>query len=451
MHVPLGNTAVERPSRGETLYQRACKVLPGGVSRNAVLRHPRPVYARSASGCRIIDVDGVERLDFANNMASLIHGHADPEIVHAVTRQIRRGTAWNLATEVEVEFAEHMCARSPSFEMIRFVNSGTEAVMCCIKAARAFTNRPMIAKVEGAYHGIYDYAEVSQTSTPDSWGDPGRPARIPACRGAPRSVLDDVLVLPFNDVKNALALLDAHADRLACVLVDPLPHRVGMIPAEAPFIEAIHAWTRRNYSLMVFDEVITFRCAAGGAQEWYDVKPDLTALGKIIGGGFPVGAIAGSAKVMDVLNPARAPMPFPHSGTFSANPVTMTAGLTAMRRFDPEQVARLNALGERARRQITQAVADAEVPMCVTGAGSLFRLHPFPVPPRDYRTAFPTPHQAAAMKALVRYAFDHGIMLIDSASGALSTPMHETEIDRLTDVLAEAIHALRPMLQPVGA
>lgn len=433
-------------SPGDRLYQRALKVMPGGVSRNAVLRRPRPAYVASAEGCYVTDVDGVRRIDFANNMASLIHGHAHPAIVDAVSAQLRRGTAYTLATEVEVEFAEHLAARSRGFERLRFVNSGTEAIMCCVKAARAFTQRPAIAKVEGAYHGLYDYAEVSQTATPATWGSRERPAALPVSRGTPQGVLDDVVVLPFNDVDAALDLLAPHAGRLACVLIDPLPHRVGMTPASSDYIDALRRWTRAHGALLVFDEVIAFRSEYGGAQEWYDARPDLTALGKIIGGGFPVGAIAGRADVMQVLDPLAAKVLFPHSGTFSANPVTMTAGLTAMRLFDRGEVRRLNALGERARRQIAQAIRAADVPACVTGAGSMFRIHFRPEPPADYRASYATPAQSAARDRLLDDLFQRGVMLINSCSGTLSTPMGEREVDVLSELLADALRRARPML-----
>jgi glutamate-1-semialdehyde 2,1-aminomutase len=430
-------------SHSQALYQRAMKVLPGGVSRNAVLRKPCPAYAVRGNGCRVTDIEGVERIDFANNMASLIHGHAFGPIVEAVSAQLARGTAWNLATEVEVEYAELLTQRAPGFDRIRFVNSGTEAIICCLKAARAFTGRAKIAKVEGAYHGVYDYAEVSQTASPEDWGAPEHPASVPVCKGTPRGVLDDVVVIPFNDVERALKLLEPHAKELACVLIDPLPHRVGMMPADAAFVEAIHAWSRKHGVLIVFDEVITFRSGYGGAQEWYSVRPDLTAMGKVIGGGFPVGAIAGRADVMDVLNPHRKPVLFPHSGTFSANPVTMTAGITAMKHFDRASVTRLNELGERARRQLRQAIAALDVPMCVSGAGSLFRIHPMPECPADYRAAYQSPAQASIKQAIVDYAFDHGIILIESCSGALSTAMEASDIDRLTEVMAGAFESTR--------
>ncbi|HRQ73305.1 MAG TPA: aspartate aminotransferase family protein [Phycisphaerales bacterium] len=437
---------MSEPSRSESLYRRAVRVLPGGVSRNAVLRRPHPVYAAFGEGCRVTDIDGVRRLDFANNMASLIHGHAHPAIVRAVEEQVRRGTAFTLATEVEVEFAEHMTGRSPSFEMIRFVNSGTEAIMCCIKAARAFTGRPMIAKVEGAYHGLYDYAEVSQTATPADWGEAERPASVPVCAGTPASALAEVVVLPFNDAERAVALLDRHADRIACVLLDPMPHRVGLAPATEVFVDALQRWTRANSALLVFDEVITFRCGYGGAQDRYTVRPDLTALGKIIGGGFPIGAIAGRREVMEVLNPLRSPVLFPHSGTFSANPVSMTAGLTAMRLFDRAEVARLNRLGSLARERIAALIAEVGVPACVTGDGSMFRVHMKPEPPSDYRAAYPSHREAEAAAALVNALFRDGIMLIGTCTGTLSTPMTEREIDALCEALRPALLAVAPLL-----
>ena len=433
-------------SRSGSLYRRAVRVLPGGVSRNAVLRRPYPIYAASGAGCHLTDVEGVRRLDFSNNMASLIHGHAHPAIVRAVEEQVRRGTAFTLATEVEVEFAEHMVGRSDSFDMVRFVNSGTEAVMCCIKAARAFTGRPMIAKVEGAYHGLYDYAETSQTATPANWGDPDRPASVPVCAGTPASALAEVVVLPFNDPARAVALLDGHAERIACVLLDPMPHRVGLAPATKAFVGALHRWTRANGALLVFDEVITFRCGYGGAQERYAVRPDLTAMGKIIGGGFPIGAIAGRRGVMEVLDPLRSPVLFPHSGTFSANPVSMAAGLAAMRLFDRAEVDRLNRLGALARERIAGVIAEVGVPACVTGAASMFRLHMKPEPPRDYRAAYPSPREAQAAGALVDALFRAGVMLIGTCTGALSTPMTEREIDALIDALRPALRAVAPML-----
>lgn len=430
-------------SRSADLYARACQVMPGGVSRNTVLRSPHPLYAERGEGCYVTDIEGVKRIDFANNMAALVHGHAHPAVVAAVSEQLQRGTAFTLATEAEVLFAEHMCRRTASFDRIRFVNSGTEAVMACLKASRAYTGRPKIAKVEGAYHGLYDYAEVSQTASPANWGDVNHPASVPVAHGTPASALNDVVVIPFNDPERALAILDAHADELACVLVDLMPHRVGLIPANADFVRAIHQWTRKNGALLVCDEVITFRSNYGGAQEWYDVRPDLTAMGKMIGGGFPVGAIAGRQEVMEVLNPLAPKLLFPLSGTFSANPMTMVAGRVSMELFDRPAVARLNRLAERARAGIAEAIRVAGFPACVTGGGSMFRIHMKPEAPKNYREAYVGDKEAKLTKALLDHCFDNGIMLINTCSGVLSTVMSEREVDTLSAVMLSGFRKLQ--------
>ncbi|MCC5878012.1 MAG: aspartate aminotransferase family protein [Candidatus Sumerlaeia bacterium] len=430
---------ITETTRSKEMYERALRVLPGGVSRNAVLCRPHPTYAFKGEGCHVTDIDGNRRIDFANNVASLIHGHAHPAVIEAVTKQLQLGTAFNLTSEVEVEYAELLCDRSDAFDMIRFVNSGTEAIMCCLKAARAYTQRPKIAKIEGSYHGLYDYAEVSQTANPDNWGMPDNPASVPVSRGTPSAALNDVVIIPFNNPELALSILDRHADQLACVLLDPLPHRVGLVPASGEFVKALRDWTRRNESLLVFDEVITYRSEFGGAQEWYEDKPDLTAIGKIIGGGFPVGAITGSRHVMEVLNPLADKVLFPHSGTFSANPITMTAGLKTMELFDRDAVARLNDLADVAREKIAHVIERVNVPCCVTGAGSIFRIHMKPSPPTNYRDAFVTAEETRRMKDLLDFTFKNGIMLINTCSGTLSTPMTEEEIDTLCDVLEEGL------------
>jgi glutamate-1-semialdehyde 2,1-aminomutase len=428
-------------TRSEELYNRARKVLPGGVSRNTVLRTPQP-YTDYGEGCRLTDLDGVTRIDFSNNMSSLLHGHACPEIVHAVTEQLNRGSAFTMATEIEVQYAEHLCSRNESFEKLRFVNSGTEAIMATLKASRAFTGRPKIAKVEGAYHGQYDYAEVSQTPNPETWGDIDQPNSVPVAHGTPKSALDDVIVLPFNDPERAIAILSKHANELACVLLDLMPHRVGLRPADAAFVTAIREWTEQHDVLLVLDEVITFRCEYGGLQERYDITPDLTALGKAIGGGFPVGAIAGRGDVMDVMNPHNDPLLFPHSGTFSANPITLTAGLTAMEKFDKSTITRLNALAQKAIEGIVDAIRETGVKACVTGGGSMFRIHMKERSPLNFREAFLTPKENQNLKMLIDHLFDEGFLMINTCSAALSTPMTETEIDSLVSAIKTGFQKL---------
>lgn len=435
--------ASDQTSKSALLYERAMKILPGGVSRNTVLRKPHPLYADHASGCRVTDIEGVERIDFANNMASLIHGHAHPAIVEAVAEQLSRGSAFTLATEIEVRYAEHIVGRSDSFEKIRFVNSGTEAVMGMLKAARAFTGRYKIAKVEGAYHGLYDYAEISQTATPSNWGSEVRPEAVPVAFGTPPGVLADVVVIPFNDPDRAIEILEIHRGSLAGVLLDPLPHRVGLVPASDAFVSALRDWTVDDGSLLLFDEVITFRSEYGGAQDWYETSPDLVALGKMIGGGFPVGAIAGRGDVMDVMNPLADKVLFPHSGTFSANPVTMTAGLVAMELFDREAVAYVNSLATRAVEGIEAAIAESGIAACVTGGGSMLRVHMKATPPNNHREAFVTPDESRRLGLLLDHLFDSGFMMINTCSAATSTAMGTEEIDALISAMAEGFPKIR--------
>lgn len=424
------NTSTQM-SKSAALYQRALKVLPGGVSRNAVLRDPHPLYVDYASGCHIVDVEGVDRIDFGNNMASLIHGHADPDMVQAVSAQLSKGTAYNMGTETEIEYAEYLLSRNKSFEQLRFVNSGTEALMLAIKASRAYTNRPMIAKAEGAYHGAYDYIEVSQAPSPASWGDADKPSRVPLVSGTPESAIDDVVVFPFNNIEKSIALLDQHADKLSCVVLDLMPHRVGLNPAEPEFVNAIREWTTNNGVLLVLDEVITFRAEYGGLQEQYNIQADLTALGKMIGGGFPIGAVAGRADVMDVLNPKSKRYLYPHSGTFSANPISMVAGYVAMKKFDRAEVERLNALAQHAISGIQDAIKATGVHASITGSGSMFRVHLKEHAPRNYREAYLSSDENRRLKTLLDHMFDEGFVLINTCSATLSTPMTKTEIDAL--------------------
>lgn len=429
-------------SRSAELYERALRSLPGGVSRNTVLRKPHPVYADHGSGCRVTDIDGVERVDFANNMASLIHGHAHPQIVAAVTEQMHKGTAFTLGTELEIRYAEHLRTRNPGFEKLRFVNSGTEAVMAAIKASRAFTGRAGIAKVEGAYHGAYDYAEVSQLSQPENWGGEDRPASVPTAHGTPSNVLADVVVIPFNDPERAISILEENRGRLACVILDLMPHRVGLVPASREFVNALRDWTIADGSLLVIDEVITFRSEYGGAQTWYDLQPDLTCLGKIIGGGFPVGALAGRAEVMEVMNPLSDRVLYPHSGTFSANPITMTAGLTAMKLYGRDEVTRLNGLAARAMAAIRDSIARTGVDACVTGGGSMFRIHLKAMPPGGYREAFLDANDTQRLGKLIDHLFDNGYMVINTCSATISTPMAEAEIDGLAAAMESGFDML---------
>jgi glutamate-1-semialdehyde 2,1-aminomutase len=438
----------DQQSTSAQLYRRASRVMPGGNSRVTVFQSPYPLYAEYGRGVEVIDVDGVARLDFVNNYTALIHGHAYPAVVRAAIEQIHRGSAFGAPTEAEVGLAELLASRVPSLEQVRFTNSGTEAVMMAVRAARAFTGRTKIAKVEGSYHGSYDVAEVSLDPSPANWGD-DEPRAVAYSAGTPDAELDQVVVIPFNDVARAKRILERHAADLAAVLVDPLPTRVGLIPASRDYLVMLREFTRRHGSLLIFDEVISFRLGYHGAQGEAGVDPDLTTLGKIIGGGFPVGAVGGKAEIMKVFDPRGGKPRVPHGGTFNANPVSMSAGLAAMESMTPSTYEDLSALGEQAREAMNQAFAIADVPGQVTGVASLFRVHMKSGPITDYRSAFAEAGEKQALEVVHRYLQNHGVLIASYGLGCLSTPMDSSHIDILSDVLLQGLREVHAALQPL--
>jgi glutamate-1-semialdehyde 2,1-aminomutase len=345
-----------------------------------------------------------------------------------------------MPTPEEIDLAALLCERLPSAERVRFTNSGSEAVMIALKGARAFTGRPKIAKFEGAYHGSYDYAEVSLASAPENWGSLAAPASTSYSKGTPPAVLEDVVVLPFNYTEQAVARIEREAGKLAAVLVDPVPNRVGLVPAHTEFLKALREVTRRHGIVLIFDEVISFRVGYHGAQGALGVTPDMTTLGKIIGGGFPVGAVAGSADVMSVFDPTRGGPPLaPHGGTFNANPVTMAAGLVSMNLLTRDAFSRLDELGAKLRGSLDDCFKRAGVPGRVAGLGSLFRLHAVDRELTDYRSTRTTPAESERLVRIVRRLMEHGVLMSITGLGCLSTPMSEPELEGLVETFAAVL------------
>ena len=425
-------------SASARLHEHARKVMPGGNTRTTVHLDPYPAYANRGNGAVVVDAEGEERLDFLNNYTSLIHGHADPDVSAAVIEQLQQGTAFGMPTPHEVALAELIVERVPSVEHIRFTNSGTEAVMAAIQAARAFTSRPKILKFEGSYHGSYDYAGVS-TVAPESVFDDPEPPRVAYYHGSPQAMLDDVVVSRYNDIELTERLIEANRNDLAAVLVDPMPFRMGLISGHVPFLERLRELTRTHGIVLIFDEVIALRAAYGGYQSVLGVTPDLTTMAKIIGGGFPVGAVGGREDVMAVFDPRGGSPKVPHGGTFSANPVTMVAGLTAMRKMDRAAFDNLEALGNYLREGLAEAMDGARLEGQVTGHGSLFGIHLHARPLSDNRSS----HGTAAERARRSKVFDgmlaHGIIVSPALTGCLSTPMSESEANALIDAFASSL------------
>jgi glutamate-1-semialdehyde 2,1-aminomutase len=439
----MRQTDTPASARSRQLHDEALGVLPGGTSRTVHQTLPHPVYARDGQGAVVTDVDGNRYIDFYNNATSLIHGHAHPAIVAAIEEQARRGTAFSLPVEQQVVLAEMLCERIASAEQVRFANSGSEAVMLAIRAARAMTGRPAIAKVEGVYHGSADAAEVSLEPNPDTWGEPDAPASVPYTAGTPTGVLDSVVVLPFNDVEATVAILRARASELAAVLVDVLPMRLGFSAARPEWIAAVREVTREHGILLVSDEVVTFRLDHGGVQAIHAFDADITVLGKIIGGGLPVGALAGSRDVMQAFDGSSARPPVPNAGTFNANPMTLAAGIAALTALSPAELERINALGDALRQQAQAAFEGAGVAAHAIGSGSLFGLHMTDARFADYRAFWHATVADAGTKQRQRALYDglreRGILLTVGGVGAISTAMRDEDIDAFVAALTDTV------------
>lgn len=421
-------------ARSDAAFKEARRYFPDGTSRATIERDGGPIYVARGEGAHLVDLDGNRYLDLNNNFTTLIHGHAFPPVVEAVSDLLREGTCFSNPTEHEIALAALLVQRIPAIENVRFVNSGTEAVMFAIKAARAFTGRTNVVRFEGAYHGASDWAEVGQSNSPANWGPLESPSSVPGYRGAPADVARDVTVLPFNDVDALERTIGSVADRTACILIDVMPSRAGLIEPEPDFIRAIMHLARRHSILIVSDEVLNLRQGYRGASERHGLTPDLITAGKIIGGGFPIGAIGGTDEVMRVFSAEHGRPAVPQGGTFSANPVSMVAGLATMQAMSEDAFGRLEHLGDQIRVGLQKAIARRGSPFCVTGVASLFRIHPRPERPRTYREAFMSAQQEATMRQLTRHCVSHGISLPIGASACLSTAMTTADIEHVIEV-----------------
>ncbi|MSR07622.1 MAG: aspartate aminotransferase family protein [Gemmatimonadetes bacterium] len=398
-----------RTRRSDALHREAAGLLPGGVARGITHYAPYPTYMEEGCGCRVTDADGNVYLDQLNNYGSMIHGHAHPAVVAALREQVGRGTDWGTPTQRQLVLARMIAERVPSVERIRFTNSGGEAVMYAVRAARAFTGRNRILRMEGSYHGGYD--------------------SVVASPGLAESIVAETLVAPYNDLETASRLIEAQRAQLAAVLVEPVSVR-GMHAAEPGFLLGLREVTREAGVLLICDEVVTFRLAAGGAQSIFGITPDLTTFGKIIGGGLPVGAFGGRADIMDRFDPTR-PDSAQHSGTFAGNAATMAAGIAALGLLTPAEIARINGLGDRLRSGIKGALDEAGVLARVTGLGSLVGIHLA---------------ERAGMHWLHLATLNHGLFMRAEGAFFLSTAMRDDEVAETVSTFRVALADTKPIL-----
>jgi glutamate-1-semialdehyde 2,1-aminomutase len=421
-------------SPSEQLLARALTVLPGGV--NSPVRAFRavggtPHFIVRASGARVWDVEDREYLDFVSSWGPMILGHAHPEVIEAVKAAAENGTSYGATCPGEVELAERVARHVPSIEKVRFVSSGTEATMSALRLARGFTGRSKILKFEGAYHGHADALLVAAGSGVATLAIPGSP-------GVPSGTVADTLLAPYNDLAALDAILGQHARDLAAIIVEPVAGNMGCVPPAAGFLEGLRERCASAGALLIFDEVITgFRLGLGGAQALYGITPDLTCLGKIIGGGLPVGAYGGSARIMDAVAPSG---PVYQAGTLSGNPLAMAAGVATIDVLEREKpYARLESLAGRLAAGLREAAARHQVTLTVNQVGSMVTPFFAPGPVRDFVSAklADTSRFALFFHALLRRGISWPPAQLEA--GFVSAAHDDQDIDRALAAADEAL------------
>ncbi len=414
---------VRRTPGSRLLDRRSQRVLPGGNTRSVTHFAPYPTYMQSARGCTLVDVDGNRYTDFLNNYTSMIHGHGHPYVNAAIRLQTEHGMSLAAPHELQVRLAEAIVGRVPSVDQIRFCNSGTEAAMTAIQAARGATGRAVIAKMEGGYHGSYDHVRVSSHVRSAGSGHPSdnSPELSPA-------VASEVLVLPYNDIEGAASLLRAKAKDVAAILVEPILGSSGMIPATTAFLRALREVASEIGALLIFDEVMTFRLSMGGSQAIVDVMPDLTIFGKIIGGGLPAGAFGGSSRVMEQF----APEPkgsISHSGTFNGHLPAMAGGIATLELLNADRIEQINLLGDRLRHKLNGVFTDTGFEAVATGWGSLLDVHFGTREVNSARDATATPPDL--MAAIHLGLLNRGMFIAPRGMMNVSTAVTEFHCDQL--------------------
>ena len=420
--------------RSRAQWERGRPVMPGGVIKGAYWKSPHPTYVERADGCYLWDLDGRRYVDFSNHHSATILGHNHPAVVEALQRELERGLAFGAPTTLEAEIAEELVKRFPSIDKVRYMNSATETSIHTTRLVRAVTGKQKIAKFEGAYHGSLDALEISVFPPLDKAGPDESPTPVAAWKGMARGCEDDVVILPYNQRESVELLLREHRDELAAVFYDGKP---AMFDVPVEFTRFLRDITRELGLYMVLDEVVSFRVGYGGYQGLCGITPDLTILGKIVGGGLPVGALGGRAELMDVLDNSGSPTGLSQSGTFSGNNFTLAAGLATLRALTPEVYVHLNSLRERLQRGLVDAYGRAGVVSQIVGVGSMVNTYFTDRPVTDYRAVasadkelFARIHMGLVLKGYMAWG---GMGLIVSES------MGTEHIDGLLQALEEVL------------
>lgn len=430
-------------TKSERLFEEAKTLIPGGVNspvRAFMAVGGTPPMIERANGSRIWDADGKEYTDFIGSWGPMVLGHNPPEVLEAVTKAVEKGLSFGAATEAEVEMARLVCSLVPSVQMVRMVNSGTEAVMSAIRAARGFTGRDRIVKFAGCYHGHCDAMLVKAGSGVMTSG-------VPDSAGVPKGCAQDTLTAVYNDLHSVEALFETNAGQIAAVIVEPVAANMGVVLPQEGFLEGLRSLCDKNGALLIFDEVITgFRLSISGAQGFYGVNPDLTTFGKIIGGGMPVGAYGGRRDVMELIAPSGR---IYQAGTLSGNPVAMAAGIAQLRLLarSPQVYENIGRLGLRLRKGLAEILARRGAPATVTGVGSLACLFFTADPVTDYESAKKS--DTAAFAAYFHHMLQKGQYMAPAQFEAifLSNAHTDEEIDRYLSCADDFFQKQTPSLE----
>ena len=420
------------------LFEQAKKLIPGGV--NSPVRACKsvgtdPVFIDRAEGCLVFDADGNEYIDYVGSWGPMILGHRHPAVVEEIKSALNKGTSFGAPTELEIKLAEMVIEAVPSIEMVRMVNSGTEAAMSAIRLARGFTRRDMIIKFDGCYHGHSDALLVEAGSGVATLGIPGSP-------GVPQSFISSTLSLPYNDTDCVKEVMEKHGSKIACIIVEPVAGNMGLVPPAHGFLAALRELTEKYRSLLIFDEVMTgFRVAYGGAQSLYGISPDLTCLGKIIGGGLPVGAYGGKREIMEQIAPQG---PVYQAGTLSGNPLAMAAGIATLTQIKkPGFYDALEEMSEKLGKGLQDAARKAGIKVSVERVGSMLGMFFTDIKVVDFNSAKTS--DLMMFSAYYRQMIEEGIYLAPSQFEALFvSSAHGTEhIERTIEAAEKVMQRLR--------
>jgi glutamate-1-semialdehyde 2,1-aminomutase len=389
----------KRTPTSKELWQKATTLIPGGITANVKHYNPYPIFMKKANGSKLYDVDGNQYIDYCLCYGPLILGHGHPAVTEAIKKQLDQGgtTVYGTPNELEAKMANKIKSHVPCAKMVRFANSGLEATLHALRTARAYTKREKIAKFEGHYHGAHDSVTISVTPPLDQAGPDHAPTPVSNSAGLPRHILENTVILPFNDLPNTEKLIKKHRNELAAIILEPVPR--GFLAPDIQFLKGLKALTEENDIVLIFDEVMTgFRLGLGGAQEKFGVIPDMVALGKIVGGGLPAGVFAGKPEIMAVMSPVGSKHPYDHlfhSGTFSGNPAVLAAGLATIEVLEkPGVYNHINWIAEEVKKCMNDVFKDHKIAAQAIGLGSMFQCFFTPLKQiRNYRDTAKTDAQ----------------------------------------------------------